>query len=162
VGAFNVTLPIGEANPLRRLAHIQGQSAAAKRDQRSAAYPTVMRALALLPVFAYRWLAETATSQVNLICTNMPGPAAQRYLAGAKVEAIHPFAPVAHGVPLSIALLSYGDTYGIGIDSDPAAIPDPETLRRDLAAAFEQVEKCAFPRRRPARRRTKPRRKGAE
>lgn len=161
VGAFNVVLPIGETDPLRRLARIQRQCGTAKRDQRSAAYPTIMRGLALLPVFAYRWLAQLATSQVNLICTNMPGPPAQRYLAGATVETIYPFAPVAQGVPLSIALLSYGDTYGIGIDTDPAAIPDPETLRRDLAAAFDEIERCAFPRarRKPARRARKTPRK---
>jgi hypothetical protein len=47
---------------------------------------------------------------------------------------------VAHGVPLSIALLSYGDTYGVGIDTDPAAIPDPEVLHRYLAAAVDDIE----------------------
>jgi diacylglycerol O-acyltransferase / wax synthase len=150
VGAFNVMLPVGEPDALKRLARIQRQSGAAKRDRRSAAYPILMRGLALLPVAAYRLLAQTAIRQVNLICTNMPGPAAQRYLAGAKVEAIHPFAPVALGIPISIALLSYGDTYGIGIDTDPAAIPDPETLRRDLAAAVDDLERRALP---PARRR---------
>jgi WS/DGAT/MGAT family acyltransferase len=161
VGAFNVALPVGETDPLRRLARIQEQSGAAKRDHRSAAYPLLMRALALLPVAAYRLLAQTATRQVNLICTNMPGPAAHRYLAGAKVEAIHPFAPVALGVPLSIALLSYGDSYGVGIDTDPAAIPDPESLHRDLAAAIDELEHRAFPRgkRRAAKRRPAKRRK---
>jgi WS/DGAT/MGAT family acyltransferase len=144
VGAFNVALPIGEADPLKRLAHIQHQTRAAKGDRRSAVYPLVMRVLAVLPGFAYRLMAETATSHLNLICTNMPGPPAQRYLAGAKVEAIYPFAPVAHGVPLSIALLSYGDTYGIGIDTDPAAIPDPEVLHRYLAAAVDNIEHRAL------------------
>ena len=140
VGAFNVALPIAEPDPLKRLARIQHQTRTAKGDRRSAVYPLLMRALAVMPGFAYRLLAETATRHINLICTNMPGPPTQRYLAGAKVEAIHPFAPVAHGVPLSIALLSYGDTYGVGIDTDPAAIPDPEVLHRYLAAAVDDIE----------------------
>jgi hypothetical protein len=140
VGAFNVALPVGEPDPLARLARIQRQTGAAKSDRRSAAYPLVMRALALMPGFAYRLLAQTVTGRINLICTNMPGPPAARYLAGAKVEAIYPFAPVALGTPLSIALMSYGDTYGIGVDSDPAAIPDPELLSRYLAAAFDEIE----------------------
>jgi diacylglycerol O-acyltransferase len=146
VGAFNVTLPVGEPDPLTRLARIQRQTGAAKSDRRGAAYPLMMRALALMPGFAYRLLAQTVTGRVNLICTNMPGPPAQRYLAGARVDAIHPFAPVALGTPLSIALMSYGDTYGIGIDTDPAAIPDPELLSRYLAEAVDEIEARALPR----------------
>ena len=150
VGAFTVTLPVGEPDPLRRLARIHQQTAAAKSDRRGATYPLVTRALAVLPGFAYRLLAQTVTGRINLICTNMPGPPATRFLAGARVDAIYPFAPVALGTPLSMALMSYGDTYGIGIDSDPAAIPDPERLSRDLTLAIEELEARAVPR--PARR----------
>jgi WS/DGAT/MGAT family acyltransferase len=148
VGAFNVTLPVGEADPLLRLARIRQQTGAAKTDHRGAAYPLLTRALSLMPSAAYRMLAQSATRHVNLICTNMPGPPAERYLAGARVDRIHPFAPVALGVPLSIALMSYGDTYGIGIDTDPAAIPDVEHLHDDLRAAVDEIEHCASPKRR--------------
>lgn len=154
VGAFTVALPVGERDPLRRLTRIRQQSAAAKGDRRAASYPLVTRALALLPGFAYRLLAQTVTGRVSLICTNMPGPGQQRFLAGARVEVIHPFAPVALGTPLSIALLSYGDTIGIGIDSDPAAIPDPERLSRYLLAAVDEIAARALP---PRLRRAAPR-----
>lgn len=145
VGAFNVALPIGEPDPMRRLARIQRQTGAAKRDRRGAVWPLLTRVLASLPGFAYRLLAQTVTGRVNLICTNVPGPPLQRYLAGAKVDAIYPFAPVALGTPLSIALMSYGDSYGVGIDTDPAAIPDPERLTGYLAAAVDEIERHALP-----------------
>jgi WS/DGAT/MGAT family acyltransferase len=158
VGAFTVTLPVGEPDPLERLAAIRRQTATAKSDRRAATYPLVTRALSLLPGFAYRLLAQQVTGRINLICTNMPGPPAQRFLAGARVGVIHPFAPVALGTPLSMALLSYGDTYGIGIDSDPAAIPDPERLSRYLLAAIDELAARVAPR---AVRRTAPRAKRA-
>ncbi len=145
VGAFNIALPVGERDPLLRLERIRRQTGAAKGDRRGAVYPTLMRVMALMPGFAYRYFAQMATRQINLICTNMAGPPGRRYLAGAGVEAILPFAPVALGVPLSIALLSYADTYGIGIDSDPAAIPDPELLHRYLDMAVDEIERCAIP-----------------
>jgi len=144
VGAFNVALPVGERDPLKRLARIQSQCRAAKEDRRGAVYPWLAGALAMMPTFVYRLLAQTATRQINLICTNMPGPPVERYLAGARVDAMIPFAPVALGVPLSIALMSYGDTYGVGIDTDPAAIPDPETLHRHLAAEVGEIERQAL------------------
>ena len=156
VGAFNVALPIGEPDALRRLARIQRQTAAAKSDRRGAAWPLMIRMLASMPGFAYRLLAQMVTGRINLICTNIPGPPAQRYLAGAKIDVMYPFAPVALGTPLSIALLSYGDSYGVGIDTDPASIPNPELLTRYLAAAVDEIERRAI--RRPIRgerRRTK-------
>jgi hypothetical protein len=154
VGSINVALPVGEPDPLARLARIQSQTRAAKSDRRGAAYPFMMRALATMPGFAYRLLAQSVTGRINLVCTNVPGPAAPRYLAGARVEAIYPFAPVALGTPLSIALMSYGDVYGIGIDTDPAAIPDPELLHRFIAAAVDELEaRVLRPGRRAAKRR---------
>jgi hypothetical protein len=65
----------------------------------------------------------------------------------AKIDMIYPFAPVALGTPLSIALMSCGDTYGVGIDTDPAAIPDPELLSRYLGAAVDEIEDRALPHR---------------
>jgi WS/DGAT/MGAT family acyltransferase len=154
VGAFNVALPVGERDPLLRLARIRSQTRAAKTDRRGAGYPLMMRALALMPGFAYRLLAQSVTGRINLVCTNIPGPPPPRYLAGARIDALYPFAPVALGTPLSIALLSHGDTYGIGIDTDPAAIPDPELLGRYLAEAVDEIEARAMPR--AARKRPKP------
>jgi diacylglycerol O-acyltransferase len=156
VGAFNVALPIGESDPVLRLARIQRQTGAAKSDRRGAAWPLMMRVLASMPGFAYRLLAQAVTGRVNLICTNIPGPPVPRYLAGAKIDAMYPFAPVALGTPLSIALMSYGDSYGVGVDTDPAAIPDPELLTRYLAAAVDEIEERAVPQStRGAQKRTK-------
>jgi diacylglycerol O-acyltransferase len=156
VGAFNVALPIGESDPVLRLARIQRQTGAAKSDRRGAAWPLMMRVLASMPGFAYRLLAQAVTGRVNLICTNIPGPSVARYLAGAKIDAMYPFAPVALGTPLSIALMSYGDSYGVGVDTDPAAIPDPELLTRYLAAAVDEIEERAVPQStRGAQKRTK-------
>jgi diacylglycerol O-acyltransferase len=143
VGMCNIALPVGEADPLARLAIIREQTTAAKVDRRGVAYPLLMRVLALMPSVAFRLIAQALTGRINLICTNVPGPPATRYLAGAKIEAIYPFAPVTVGTPLSIALLSYGDSFGIGIDTDPAAVPDPQLLHRYLEAEIEALERRA-------------------
>jgi len=141
VGMCTVTLPVGEPDPLIRLERIRVQTCAAKSDRRGAAYPVLMQALAFAPSFAFRLFARSMTGRINLICTNVPGPRETRYLAGAKVEGIYPFAPVAVGTPLSVALLSYGDVYGVGIDTDPSAIPDPERLHRYLEDAIDEIER---------------------
>jgi WS/DGAT/MGAT family acyltransferase len=149
VGMFNVLLPVGEKDPIVRLERIRIQTCMAKSDRRGGAYPLLMQAIAFTPSIVFRLLAESITERINLICTNVPGPSQERYLAGAKIEAMYPFAPVAVGTPLSVALLSYGDVYGIGIDTDPAAIPDPELLHAYLEAAVNELEDRARPRAAP-------------
>lgn len=139
VGMCNVRMPIAEANPGKRLAIIQEQTTAAKRDRRGAAYPLLMQLLSITPGFVFRRLARSAIGQINLIVTNVPGPAETRYIAGSKIEKMYPYAPVAEKLPLAIALLSYADTYGIGIDTDPAAIPDPDRLVRFIDEASDEM-----------------------
>lgn len=143
VGMCNVALPIAELDPVRRLERIHEQTLAAKRDRRGAAYPFLMRWLTLVPTFFLRVLAQASTGRINLIVTNVPGPEETRYLAGARIDAIYPYAPVTMGLPLSIAILSYADKLGIGIDTDPAAIPDPTPLHHFLEEAAAEFERVA-------------------
>jgi hypothetical protein len=140
-----VRLPVGARQPLVRLAQIRAQTGAAKSDRRGAVFPALFGAVAFMPSIMYRVLAQTVTERINLICTNVPGPTVPRYLAGARIEAMYPFAPVALGTPLSVALMSYGDVVGVGIDTDPAAIPDPERLARYLGDAVDELERIALP-----------------
>jgi WS/DGAT/MGAT family acyltransferase len=152
VGMCNIALPVGEADPLTRLEEIRAQTAVAKGDRRGAVYPLLLRLASLLPAAAFRLFVQATVGRINLICTNVPGPPVVRYIAGAKIEAIHPFAPVMIGTPLSVALMSYGDAYCIGIDTDPAAIPDPEALHAHLEEAVAEIEQAALPQAAPRRR----------
>jgi hypothetical protein len=150
-------LPVGERQPLARLERVRAQTGAAKSDRRGSIFPALFGAVAFMPAVVYRLLARTVTERVNLICTNVPGPTTVRYLAGARITEMYPFAPVALGAPLSVALMSYGHVLGVGIDTDPAAIPDPERLARYLDEAVDELEHIAN-RRAPARARRRGRR----
>jgi WS/DGAT/MGAT family acyltransferase len=143
VGAFYVSLPVAERDPIARLQLIREQTTRAKGDRQGAAYQTLMQAAALIPAAAFRAATRSLAGRVHVICSNVPGPPRQTYLAGAKIDGVLPFAPVMLGTPLSIALASYGPTYGIGIDSDPAAIPDPERIGRGLVEEVDRIERAA-------------------
>jgi diacylglycerol O-acyltransferase len=143
VGMFNVQLPIGERRPMRRLAEIQAQTRAAKEDQRGAAGPLFVELLTALPGGAFRLLARQALGQVNVSCTNVPGARERRYMGGAAVEAIYPFASVVQGTPLVMALLSYAGTMHVGLDTDPEAVPDPERIAALFVAELDALEALA-------------------
>lgn len=143
VGLFTVRLPLAEPRPARRLALVVAQTHAAKSDRRGAAAPLALQGLALLPGFAMRWLARRALGHYNLACTNVPGVARHRYLAGARIDAIYPFASVVEGTPLVMALMSYAGAMHVGLDTDPEAIPDPERLHALWDAALAELEALA-------------------
>ena len=147
VGMFSIALPVGEARIERRLARIVAQTSAAKRDRRGAAAPLAVEVLTLLPGAVMRWLARRALGRVNVACTNVPGVESYRYLAGARIESIHPFASVVEGTPLVMALVSYAGRMQIGIDTDPEAIPDPHRIallfEHELAALGQLAARAA-------------------
>jgi diacylglycerol O-acyltransferase / wax synthase len=144
VGSFIVRLPLAPHPPDSRLEIIARQTRAAKNDRRGAAAPLLLQGVALLPGFAFRWIARRSLGKVNLACTNVPGMRERRYMAGARVEALYPFASVVEGTPLVIALLSYGGVMHVGIDTDPEAIPDPERLHELLDDGLVEMERLAF------------------
>jgi diacylglycerol O-acyltransferase / wax synthase len=175
VGMFGIVLPIGERRIERRLSLIHDQTQAAKADQRGAAMPFLIQALPLVPGFAFRWLARNSLGRVNVVCTNVPGVRERRHMAGARVDAIYPFAGVVEGTPLVMALLSYAGMMNIGFDTDPEAIPDPHRISELFEEELQALERLAHrvsPRlpaadeatkaRRGAARRTAPRRAAAD
>lgn len=143
VGIFNVQLPIGEQSALPRLVRVCEQTRAAKEDQRGAAGPLFVELATSMPGGVFRWFAREAVGQVNVACTNIPGARETRYMAGAKVEALYPFASVMEGTPVVMALLSYAGALHIGVDTDPEAIPDPQRIAELFEANVAMLEALA-------------------
>jgi WS/DGAT/MGAT family acyltransferase len=140
VGTFNIVLPLGEARPERRLERIVEQTRAAKSDKRGAAMPFLAEGMRWLPGGALRFIARRNLGRYNVACTNVPGVAERRYLAGARVDAIYPFASPVEGTPLVMALLSYAGALHVGIDTDPEAIPDPHRIAELFEAGLAELE----------------------
>lgn len=79
---------------------------------------------------------------IDFVTSNVPGVPIPVYFAGAKLEAQFPFGPLA-GSAMNITLLSYVDECQVGINTDPAAIPDPHVLVACLTDSFDEIRKLA-------------------
>jgi len=64
----------------------------------------------------------------NLVVTNLLGPPQTRFLAGARLQAMYAHAPMANGVGLNIAMLSYAGSACIGLTADPHLVDDLDAL----------------------------------
>jgi hypothetical protein len=70
--------------------------------------------------------------------SNIPGIPHAVFLAGAEVTHYWPFAP-APGCGMMIAMLSHNGRCCIGINSDTAAVTEPELLVECLRAGLDEV-----------------------
>jgi diacylglycerol O-acyltransferase / wax synthase len=131
-----VGLPVGEPEPLRRLADIH-RSTAARKARLQAGGGDVLDVLHLpspLARLAVRTMRRIAGRGINLFITNVPGPTEPLWLAGARLLEAVPIAPLVRGVPLGIAALSYAGSLQVSIDADPA-VDDLNVLTRGIEAS---------------------------
>jgi WS/DGAT/MGAT family acyltransferase len=96
----------------------------------------------------YRLPATVATAVfgsmlrgVDFVTSNVPGVPVPVYLAGARMEAQFPFGPMS-GAATNITLLSYLDEVQIGVNTDPAAIPDADVFHACLVEGFDEIRKA--------------------
>ena len=148
-----VPLPIRIADPLVTHREVHARMEAKKADPASSAAPVLAEALSVLPRQLVTWLSEASFGSIDFIVTNVPGILVPRYLAGAEITAAYPFAPIALGSPVSVALYGYRDSLFIGVTSDQASMPDADRFQRMIHAAFQELQVAAGTK--PARRATR-------
>jgi WS/DGAT/MGAT family acyltransferase len=74
----------------------------------------------------------------DFVTSNVPGAPFPIFSAGAALERMYAFAPLA-GAAVNVTLLSNCGTCCIGVNVDSVAVPDPELLLAHLEAAFAEI-----------------------
>jgi len=95
-----------------------------------------------LPATATTSLFGSMLRGVDFITSNVPGAPIPVYLGGARLESQIAFGPMS-GAAANIVLLSYCEDVNIGVNTDPAAIPDPDVFLGFLTDSFADLTKLA-------------------
>ena len=158
VAPMLVSTASGVADDAARLRLVSEEMAKAKAQHRVVgADPFATWADALAPVVATR-LARLATNlrvfdrlppPFNLVVSNVPGPHADLYLAGARLVSLHPFGPIVDGVGVNVTVFSYAGTVFVGVAGCRELVADVA----ELAAGIERAAAALVAR---ARRSTRP------
>jgi WS/DGAT/MGAT family acyltransferase len=138
-------LPVGIYDPRERYRQVQTAMSQIKASGESARMTRILDLMTLLPPplqTAAGWL-QVQSAPVNTICTNVPGPPVSLYSQGVRLDALVPLVPLAQGIGLAFAMLSYADTLTIGLTLDPALIRDGERIVECIAASFEELRALA-------------------
>jgi diacylglycerol O-acyltransferase / wax synthase len=72
---------------------------------------------------------------VNLVVTNVPGPASPRYCLGARLLEPFPYLGLAGHLGLAVAVVSYDSRLHVGLTADPELVPDVGLLAESLEKA---------------------------
>jgi diacylglycerol O-acyltransferase / wax synthase len=80
---------------------------------------------------------------VNVVISNVPGPPAPLYLAGAPLLANYPVSIPYHGLALNITVISYRDQLDVGLTAYLEAVPDIAHLLDLMADELDGLEAAA-------------------
>jgi diacylglycerol O-acyltransferase len=127
-GLVVLSLPLGLADPLARLAELRRRSSALRRSAEPLVVYGILRALGRIPLSLQREVVKIFATKATLVMTNVPGPRQTLYLAGKAIRDIFFWVPQSGHVGLGVSILSYNGTVRLGVGTDAGLVPDPEAI----------------------------------
>jgi diacylglycerol O-acyltransferase len=145
VAAVWASLPVGETDPIERLALVRGEMEGLKESHQAvgARLLTELTGFAPPTVMAQAARLQARQRYFNLVVTNVPGPQFPLYVLGRRMTAIFPMVPLAQNLALGIAIMSYDGRLAFGFNADYDAVPDLELLAAQLAEALDEMAAAA-------------------
>lgn len=139
VSAVFADLPVHLADPLDQVRATSAEMDRLKSARHAEGVDWLLTAAGLAPAPLYAAAAARLPSwqqTVNLVVTNVPGPAAPMYCMGGQVTEAYPYlGPVGH-LGLMVSVLRYNRRLFFGIAADPDALTD-------TAGLADAIEKSA-------------------
>ena len=131
-------LPTTIDDPIERMLTIREITSRSRKEPALAFSHSLAGAIQVLPSSVSAGVVGSMMRGVDLTVTNVPGLSEPRYLAGAHVERMFPFAPTA-GAAFNVALMSHESTACFGIMIDTTAVENAGELSVEIAAGINRV-----------------------
>lgn len=135
-------LPIGEADPRKRLEAIRAHTSELKTGSHEVEAAELVEELADLGPDGLIGVIFQAALQFlpfHVVVTNVPGPPFPLYLGAAKLLELYPLVPLFARQSFGIALASYDGGLFVGVNADLDALPDLAELMKDIVAAEAEL-----------------------
>jgi WS/DGAT/MGAT family acyltransferase len=131
-------VPVGIADPSERMRVIRDSVLRERAEPALPLIDDVAGIIGRLPRVLSVRLFGSMLKAIDIVTSNVPGPPSAVYASGARVEQMFGFGPLS-GSAANITLFSYDGRLYCAINTDPAAVPDPELFRECLERGVAEV-----------------------
>ena len=131
-------VPIDIDDPAELMAALRRRVLAARDEPANQLVEPVSTLLNRLPTSIVTQVFGTMMRGLDFQASNVPGSPVPVYLLGVPVSAVFPFGPLA-GAAVNVTLLSYQNELNVGVNVDPAAVPDVDALMECLRDAYDDL-----------------------
>jgi WS/DGAT/MGAT family acyltransferase len=145
VSAIFAPLPVHEDAPMSRVSLVHEAMVRHKERHEADGTELLLESIELLPPALLALTSRTIHRQplIDVVVTNVPGPACPLYFMGSKMLESVPVVPLGGNLSIGIAILSYDGDLTVGIHADGEANPDlhvlTDALRGELAELAETL-----------------------
>jgi hypothetical protein len=130
--------PLEIEDPIERIRHIQQFVRDIRAEPALDVLVRLMPVVTRLPLAAITAMTADFTTAQDAQISNIPGIPYPVYLAGAEITHFWPFAPVP-GCGMMIVMMSHNGRCCIGVNTDRAAVTEPDLLIECFRNGIEEV-----------------------
>ncbi|MFS8197689.1 wax ester/triacylglycerol synthase family O-acyltransferase [Streptomyces sp. CWNU-52B] len=149
LSGYLIRLPVGDADPLARLAAVR----LAMNRNKDAGPNRGAGAVALLadhvPAVGHRIgmpvVGRAARLLFDILVTSVPLPGLGMRLGGCPLTEVYPLAPLARGQALAVAVSTFRGRVHYGLVADAEAVPDLDALAKSLTAEVAELTAACAP-----------------
>lgn len=141
VSAVFASLPVDEADPVRRLERVRDEMAHLKTSGEVTGTGALLALTGWFPPTMFALASRLVRLQrfVNLVVTNVPGPQRSMYAFGAALLEAFPYAGVIDNLAVTVAVLSYDGQLGFAVTADAEAVPDAGVLAEGIEKSMMEM-----------------------
>lgn len=138
-GLVFLDLPVGEANPVRRLERVANCMNQLKNSRQAIVAYGLLAALGMAPQPLQELALELFSRKATAVATNVPGPQQPLYMAGCRLREMMFWVPQTGSIGVGVSIMSYNGGVHFGLIADARLIPDPDAVIRRFGAEFEKL-----------------------
>ena len=138
-GLVFLDLPVGEANPVRRLERVADCMRQLKHSRQAIVAYGLLAALGMAPAAVQELALDLFSRKATAVATNVPGPQQPLYLAGRKLRDMMFWVPQTGSIGIGVSILSYDGEVHFGLIADARLIPDPQDVIRRFGEEFDKL-----------------------
>ena len=138
-GLVALTLPLGIANPLARLAAVRARMEALKGSYQAPVTLGVLSLVGMAPKALQTQVLDLLAKKATAVMTNVPGPGQPLYMAGGKLAQMMFWVPQSGDIGMGVSILSYNGGVQFGLVTDKSFVPDPQNIVGRFFPEFERL-----------------------